>query len=276
VLPGFLRVNQDEIKKFTSLDNFCRLGTSDSTFNESRMYSRVKLSVLESSKLSGGYNDISQLIFDRNMPSEEILINVGKLSLKREDLHCMQKGLDLNEQVVDVILKLIKRKNKKLIKKGKVKKSIFCLSSNFSAQLFKEGAVVPQKYQKNLLEYDFLIFPAKFNSWTLAVLETRAKMIKFYDPVGINDEKSLVLTQISKFVSSQLKTFAKVEISKTRWANLQIEKIDESEVFPDHDCGIYLFRRVHKYAAQHNKPIHPEALPVYRKRLMEYMFKHSN
>jgi hypothetical protein len=83
------------------------------------------------------------------------------------------------------------------------------------------------------------------------VLEVRGKVVKFFDPIGITDESSLVLSQVSLLVANQLRVYQKLDIAKTRWANLQIEKINETEVFPDHDCGIYIFRRVHIYALQH-------------------------
>ena len=275
-LPGFLRVNQAEIKKFTALD-FLRLGTSDSTINESHMSNRAKLSILEYSKTNlSCYNDISQLVFDRNLPNDEILISVGKMILRREDLLCMQKGTDVNERVVDIALKLIQRKNKNMIKKGKVKKKIFCLCSQLSSLLFKKHAQVPQFYQKNLLEYDYLIFPVRFSYWILVVLEVKTKVIKIFDPIGITDESQLILSQVSLFIANQLRVFQKLDIDKTRWANIQIEKVNETEVFPDFDCGIYLFRRVHTYALQQNKVIHPESLPAHRKSMMDYMFKHSN
>ena len=275
-LPGFLRVNEAEMKKFTALD-FCRLGTSDSTFNESRMSNRARLSMLENSKANlSGYNDISQLVFDRNLPNDEVLITVGKLMLRREDMICMQKGTDMNERIVDVALKLIKRKNKNMFQKGKVKKKIFCVSCQYSSLIFKKQGQVPQLYKKNLLDYDYLIFPVRFSYWTLVVLEVRGKVIKFFDPIGIADESQLVLNQVSMLVANQLRVFQKLDIAKTRWANIQIEKINETEVFPDYDCGIYIFRRVHIYALQQNKAIHPEALPAHRKSMMDYMFKHSN
>lgn len=275
VLPGFLRVTLSELKRYSSLDQICKNAISDSTINDSHISNRFKNSILEQSRNQiCETNDISQIVFDRNLPDDETLINIGRLSLSREDLLCMQLEQDLNEAVVDVVLKLIKRKNKKLANKGKVKKKIYCLSTKFCKNLFQSSAQKLVKHNKKLLDFDFLIFPCKFGYWTLVVFDTMKKVARFYDPIGICNNKAAVQEQLKVFIKHELST-NEYEGQGAHWSRIDLEKVNENEVYPYFDCGIYIIRQAHRFAVQENRSVHPELLPNYRKKILNYMFKHT-
>jgi hypothetical protein len=153
MLPGFIRVEESEIKKYTSSISLSRTGIVESQ-NESR--------VLRPSRSNGEYirnkasfnNDVLRLVFDKTQSDEEVLLTVGKFSLTRGNLACLYPEKDLNEILVDTCLKCIKYKNMRLVKKGKAKFRVCCLGSRFCKFLSQKNANLPVRNKKNMLEYE--------------------------------------------------------------------------------------------------------------------------
>jgi len=148
------------------------------------------------------------------------------------------------------------------------------LSTKYCKNLFQSSAQKLVQHNKKLLDFDYLIFPCKFGYWTLVVLDTHKKVARFYDPIGICNNKSAVQEQLKVFVKNELSR-SDYEGQGARWSRIDIEKVNENEVYPYFDCGIYILRQAHKFALQENRAVHPELLPEYRKQLLNYMFKHT-
>ena len=98
--------------------------------------------------------EIQSYIYEAEGKPEEVLANIGRYQMSRANLACFKAGKCLPEIVVDACLKCIKKKNSVLRKKGKVKESMYCLTTKFCKALFQSQSPLPNRLKKNLLGYE--------------------------------------------------------------------------------------------------------------------------
>ena len=153
MLPGFIRVQESDIQKYSSSISLSRTRITEAQ-NESR--------VLRPSRNNGEYvrnkasfnNDVLRLVFDKSQSNDEVLLTFGKLSLTRGNLSCLYPEKEINDLLIDSCLKCIKYKNFRMIKKGKTKMRICCLSTKFCKFLAQKSFGLPPRNKRNMLEYE--------------------------------------------------------------------------------------------------------------------------
>ena len=153
MLPGFIRVQESDIQKYASSMSLSRTRITEIQ-NESR--------VLRPCRSNGEYvrnkasfnNDVLRLVFDKTQSNDEVLLTVGKYSLTRGNLSYLYPEKELSDLLVDSCLKCVKYKNFRLIKKGKAKMRVCCLSSKFCKFLAQKNLTLPPRNKKNMLEYE--------------------------------------------------------------------------------------------------------------------------
>lgn len=155
MLPAFIRINNSDISKYLNTISMSKTRTADTTVNESKLINSIKQSPgLDLTADGPDNNQIQNLVFDKNRPEDEILLNFNRINLTRAELLTLQPGKILPETIIDACLKCIKEKNCLLRKKRKIQDSVYCLSTNFCKYLFKNQSQLPSRIKKNLLKYE--------------------------------------------------------------------------------------------------------------------------
>ena len=153
MLPGFIRMQESEIQKYSSSISLSRTRITEAQ-NESRVLRPTRANGECIRNKASFNNDVLRLVFDKTQSNDEVLLTFGKYSLTRGNLSCLYPEKELNDLLIDSCLKCVKYKNFRMVKKGKTKNRICCLSTKFCKFLAQRGLGLPPRNKRNLLEYE--------------------------------------------------------------------------------------------------------------------------
>lgn len=275
MLPGFIRINNSEFIKYQSSLSALKMRTADTTVNDSNLIKSRKQSPLIGKTSKNNTTEIMNLLFDTTKPNDQLLLSIGRIELSRTDLICLKSGKILPDNIVDACLKCVKKKNTILLKKGKIKESIYCLSTKFCKYLFQSQGPLPNRLKKNLLGYNYLLFPINIGYWTILIVSTKGKYAKYYDPVGIEKNDNTICTQLFALLKREIKLHENKDIETTRWQRLEYERINEYEAYDHINSSVYIVRQAFKVAICKDIQVRPEILPEHRNKLLYLLFKYG-
>jgi Ulp1 protease family, C-terminal catalytic domain. len=121
-----------------------------------------------------------------------------------------------------------------------------------------------------------LLFPINIGYWTLLVVNTKRKHVKYFDPVGIEKNDEMIRTQLYALLKRELNLYENKEIDQTKWQRLEYERINEFEAYDHIDSSVYIIRQAFKFAICKDIQVRPEILKEYRNKLLYLLFKYGN
>ena len=181
------------------------------------------------------------------------------LEVKRSDFETLQHGAWLNDEVINVYLRLIKDRQMSDAEGGDgALPRVHLFSTLFYAKLVNGGVynykgVSRWTRQKRLrssglpgdcvLGNDLIIVPLHQSvHWTLAAIDMRAKRITFYDPVH-RDDILRALTHLQTWLQDESQDKLKTDFDFDGWEFIERPQ-DEGEHVPSqlngYDCGVFM------------------------------------
>jgi hypothetical protein len=156
MLPSFIRVKATEVQKFNSSVFLSKSRVCDSTItSDSRPGVLKNRNFYENTRNQNGlFSEFQENIANSRLPTDEVMLRVGKIQITRAELASFQAEKILADSVIDACFKCASMKNARLIRKGKAKESIYCLDIRFCRALFGNTGALPSRLKKNLLEYE--------------------------------------------------------------------------------------------------------------------------
>jgi hypothetical protein len=121
-----------------------------------------------------------------------------------------------------------------------------------------------------------VLFPIYAGYWTLLVLNIRSKKAKYFDPIGIAKNDSVVSGQLFALMKREIKLRERKDIENTRWLRMEFERVNEFEVYEHTDSAVYVLRQAFRLAICKDIQVRPELLANYRQKLLKYLYKYSN
>lgn len=119
------------------------------------------------------------------------------------------------------------------------------------------------------------MFPLFIGYWTLLVVNNREKTAKYFDPVGIEKNEKQVFSALYDFLKQEIQFHQGRSIDKTRWKQLECERVNEEEPYDHIDSAVYILRQALKYSTGKDIELAPQVLNDYRTRLLVLLFKYG-
>ena len=120
-----------------------------------------------------------------------------------------------------------------------------------------------------------MIFPINTGYWTVLIVDTQGKKVRYYDPIGIENNDNVVCSQLFMLLRREVKIYEDKDIDKTRWQRLEFERINEFEAYDYIDSPLYVIRQAFRLTVNKDIQVRPEILPEYRKKLLTLLFKYG-
>ena len=107
------------------------------------------------------------------------------------------------------------------------------------------------------------------------MVNNREKSAKYYDPIGIEKNEKQIFSALYDFLKMEILFHQGKSIEKTRWKQLECEKINENEPYDHIDSAVYILRQAYKISTGKTILIAPETLNEYRTKLLVILFKYG-
>jgi Ulp1 family protease len=278
MLPPFLQVKNSGVTDLLKAIPIGKVKTADTSTNELNKQDRAEKMTHFTETIAGKTNvspDFLNFIFDSKLQQDQPLIRVGKIELTRKDLSCLRPGKLLPINLIDACLSCYKKKNKKLLQKSNTHPRVIIVKTNFAKKVFQSKEKISIRSKKNMLNFDYLLFPLDISYWTLLVVNCREKSAVYYDPMGIENNDKTIFNCLYDFLKQELNFHQNFQIEKTRWRHLDYKRVNEVEPFDHIDTEIYILRMALKVCTGRDLEINPKKMNDYRKDQIAILLKYG-
>ncbi|XP_074448963.1 sentrin-specific protease 2-like isoform X1 [Larus michahellis] len=144
---------------------------------------------------------------------EEILSSAFKLRVTRQDVHTLRKLCWLNDEVINFYMGLVMERSKR-----EGYPSVHAFSSFFYEKLASGGYKAVGRWTRrvDLFQRDIILVPINLRlHWTLAVIDTRKKTVKYYDSLGQGGDK--ICETLLKYLQEESREKRNMELNVSEW-----------------------------------------------------------
>ena len=120
-----------------------------------------------------------------------------------------------------------------------------------------------------------MIFPLFINYWTILIVNNREKTAKYFDPIGIEKNERQIYNSLCEFLKQEILFHENRSIEKTRWKQLEFERVNEIEAYDHIDSAVYILRKALEISTAKRIQVCPEVLNEYRTKLLVLLFKYG-
>ena len=152
---------------------------------------------------------------------------------------------------------------------------VIIVKTSFAQKVFQSKEKISIRSKKNLLNFEYLLFPLFIGYWTLLVVNNREKTARYYDPIGIEKNEKQIFVGLFDFLRQEVNFHQGRSFESTRWKQLDCRRINEEEAYDHIDSAVYILRLALKVATGKNIEITPEVLSEHRNRLLIMLFKYG-
>ncbi|XP_074009717.1 sentrin-specific protease 2 [Numenius arquata] len=195
---------------------------------------------------------------------DEIMSSAFKLKVTREDIHTLRNLCWLNDEIINFYMRLVVERNKK-----EGYPAVHAFSTFFYSKLSSEGYKVVTRWTRNvdLFKQDIILVPIHLRlHWTLAVIDIREKIIKYFDSMG---QKGDAICQILlKYLQEESREKRNVELNISEWTIHSMAPHEIPQQLNGSDCGVFTC----KYAdyISRDKPMNftQTHMPYFRRKMV--------
>ncbi|XP_049817479.1 sentrin-specific protease 2-like [Aethina tumida] len=185
------------------------------------------------------------------------------IALTRSDMHSLKDGAWLNDKIIDFYLEMIVERSNN----GPGPKC-FAFNSHFYLQLKQRGADEVEDWSGCTdIFHKNLIFVPVFdnnNHWTLIIVNTKTKTIKFYDSKGSRNSVAPTLVLRYLVVEHMNKKSACLD-----WKRYQmVPNAPTPQQMNDSDCGVFLLTLAEFMSRNRPLVFCQNDMPYLRKRIV--------
>ncbi|XP_074429643.1 sentrin-specific protease 2-like [Larus michahellis] len=192
---------------------------------------------------------------------DEIMSSAFKLRVTRQDIRTLGNLCWLNDEVINFYMGLVMERSKKA-----GYPSVHAFSSFFYEKLTSGGYEAVGRWTRrvDLFHKDIILVPINLRlHWTLAVIDTRKKTVKYYDSLGQEGDK---ICDFALQEESREKRHVKLNVSE--WTVHSMEPHEIPQQLNGSDCGVFTC----KYADYicRDKPVTftQTHMPYFRKKMV--------
>lgn len=108
------------------------------------------------------------------------------------------------------------------------------------------------------------MFPLFLGYWVLAICDNDSKVIKLFDPLGIESQEKMIKKGILKYLTKDVK-------ENRVFRKFRIESFNESDVYDQADSGVYVLMQIFKNCVKPCFEISPEGIERFRVKVLYYL-----
>lgn len=169
-------------------------------------------------------------------PKDEVVCQSFDASLTRDDLRRLCGQQWLNDHVIDFYMSLIVKRSKQ-----NDFPSVFAFTTFFYPKLVTSGHAAVKRWTKkvDIFSYDLILVPVyRRKHWCLAVIDFRAKEIKYYDSVRGNNDACLFALQ--EYLKSESLDKKGTALNMDDWICENVKNIPRQK--NKSDCGVFILK----------------------------------
>ncbi|NWU48046.1 SENP2 protease, partial [Dromas ardeola] len=144
---------------------------------------------------------------------DEIMSSAFKLKVTREDIHTLRNLCWLNDEVINFYMALVMERSKK-----EGYPSVHAFSSFFYEKLTSGGYKAVGRWTRrvDLFKKDIILVPINLSlHWTLAVIDTRKKTVRYFNSLGQEGDK--ICETLLKYLQDESREKRNVKLNVSEW-----------------------------------------------------------
>ncbi|NXN23093.1 SENP2 protease, partial [Nycticryphes semicollaris] len=195
--------------------------------------------------------------------ADEVMSSAFKLKITREDIHTLRNLCWVNDKIINFYLGLVVERSKK-----EGYPVVHAFSTFFFPKLYSGGYKAVARWTKtvDLFKKDMILVPIHSHMhWTLAVIDIREKIVKYFDSMG---QKGDYICQILlKYLQEESSEKRNMKMDISEWSVHSMEPHEIPQQLNGSDCGVF----VCKYAdyVSRDRPMNfmQAHMPYFRKKM---------
>ena len=210
---------------------------------------------------------------DREVLASKTFRVQGMLEMTRKDARKMRKGQWLNDEMVNFTIGIMTEREARAVGEGNQPRVHF-FNTFFIKKLFKTSGynynavrrwTTKNKLGYDLLECDRVIIPVhQSNHWVLAVLDLKAKTVRYLDSLLQEDEE--VTESLLRWVADEYKNKRDTEVDLGAWETEAPKDIPVQQ--NGCDCGVFMLKYADYVAVGCPLTFHQRDMEYFRLRIV--------
>ncbi|XP_074449126.1 sentrin-specific protease 2-like [Larus michahellis] len=195
---------------------------------------------------------------------EEILSSAFKLRVTRQDVHTLRKLCWLNDEVINFYMILVMERSKR-----EGYPSVHAFSSFFYEKLASGGYKAVGRWTRrvDLFNKDIILVPINLRlHWTLAVIDTRKKTVKYYDSLGQGGDK--ICETLLKYLQEESHEKRNMELNVSEWTVHSMEPHEIPQQSNGSDCGVFICKYADYISREKLMTFTQTHMPYFRKKMV--------
>ncbi|XP_052598807.1 sentrin-specific protease 2-like [Peromyscus californicus insignis] len=197
-------------------------------------------------------------------PQEEILTSAFKLHITRGDIHTLENGEWLNDEVINFYMNLLVERNNK---KGYPALHVF--STFFYPKLKHGGYCSVKRWTRGikLFEKEIILVPIHQKvHWSLIVIDLRKQSIIYLDSMGQTGQS--ICETIFEYLQIESKTRRNIELDPLEWKRYSMTSKEIPQQLNGSDCGIFTCKYADYISRDQPLTFSQQHMSIFRKRMV--------
>ncbi|KAM6356285.1 sentrin-specific protease 2-like [Alca torda] len=194
----------------------------------------------------------------------EVMSSAFKLKVTREDIGTLRNLCWLNDEVINFYMGLVMERSKK-----EGYPSVHAFSSFFYEKLASGGYKAVRRWTRHvdIFQKDIILVPINLRlHWTLAVIDTRKKTIKYFDSLGQAGDK--ICETLLKYLQEESHEKRHVKLNVSEWTLHSMEPHEIPQQSNGSDCGVFTCKYADYVCRDKAMTFTETHMPYFRKKMV--------
>ncbi|XP_041117533.1 sentrin-specific protease 2-like isoform X2 [Polyodon spathula] len=195
---------------------------------------------------------------------DEVLSSSFKLRITRRDLSTLTHQSWLNDEVINFYMNLLVARSEQ-----EGCRRVYAFSTFFIPKLRTGGYQAVRRWTKgvDLFEKDIILVPVHQGvHWCLAVIDFRAKTVKYYDSMGQRNED--VCRILLHYLKEEFKSKKSKDLDISKWTVTNAKSNEIPQQMNGSDCGVFACKYADYIARAKPMTFTQHNMPYFRKRMI--------
>ncbi|XP_063183859.1 sentrin-specific protease 2-like [Chroicocephalus ridibundus] len=195
---------------------------------------------------------------------DEVMSSAFKLRVTRQDIRTLRNLCWLNDEVINFYMGLVMERSKK-----EGYPSVHAFSSFFYEKLTSGGYQAVGRWTRrvDLFHKDIILVPINLRlHWTLAVIDTRKKTVKYYDSLGQEGDK--ICETLLKYLQEESREKRHVKLNASEWTIHSMEPHEIPQQSNGSDCGVFTCKYADYICRDRPMTFTQTHMPYFRKKMV--------
>ncbi|OQR78931.1 sentrin-specific protease 1-like [Tropilaelaps mercedesae] len=248
----------------------CQIRRENEALEKARALVYARLDKRETTPAEPGPQDVTltdemlaRAVAALKAPRNQVLSEMLRLEITRNDLETLT-GLNwLNDNVINFYLTMVVER----AKADPALPKVYAFNTFFVTTLEHKGYPGVRRWTKkiDLFSHDIVLVPVHLGMhWCMAVIDMRDSTIKYYDSMGMRNDRCL--RDLLDYLTSEMKDKKKEVLDMNQWRLINVEGLPQQN--NGSDCGMFACKYA-EYAARDARLNFTQAdMPYFRRRMI--------